>query len=40
MFQIEIALLKFDGMNDSDNQNSVVKRHVLRLSSRTLMNCG
>ncbi|KAG2365462.1 hypothetical protein BDR07DRAFT_1449769 [Suillus spraguei] len=26
MFQIEIALLKFDGLGDSDNQNSVVKR--------------
>ncbi|KAG1886129.1 hypothetical protein F4604DRAFT_1724815 [Suillus subluteus] len=26
MFQIEIALLKFDGLSDSDNQNSVVKR--------------
>lgn len=26
MFQIEIALLKFDGLNDSDNQSSVVKR--------------
>jgi hypothetical protein len=29
MFQIEIALLKFDGLGDSDNQNSVVKRRVL-----------
>jgi ubiquitin carboxyl-terminal hydrolase 25/28 len=26
MFQIEIALLKFDGLGESDNQNSVVKR--------------
>ncbi|KAG1770169.1 SNF2 family N-terminal domain-containing protein [Suillus placidus] len=26
IFQIEIALLKFDGLGDSDNQNSVVKR--------------
>jgi hypothetical protein len=29
MFQIEIALLKFDGLGDLDNQNSVVKRRAL-----------
>lgn len=28
MFQIEIALLKFDVLSDSGNQNSVVKRQV------------
>jgi len=26
MFQIEIALLKFDVLDDTDDQNSVVKR--------------
>jgi ubiquitin carboxyl-terminal hydrolase 25/28 len=38
MFQIEIALLKFDGLGESDNQNSVVKRQVLWISSSTYMN--
>jgi ubiquitin carboxyl-terminal hydrolase 25/28 len=40
MFQIEIALLKFDVLNDSDDESSVVKRQVLRTSSRALMNCS